>query len=522
MDIDNPNADANNLKGVDFKKYGLPRDAAIRLPVVYDRGAVRGPTGEKVATSLAQIGCGTNIDVDNCDCDTLVSGLLTRVFYHVGEDGGWEAPCVVNSQYEDSMKGYIAQFPGPTTCVPLDGKAFCAQYSGSRRKRYEQAMARYNRFGITRKDARVDTFVKFEKCKRKVKRHPRVIQPRRPVYNYALGRYLKPLEKVIYKRINQIFDMGRPVILKGFNCQQQGKIISEHWNDFDSPVAVGIDASRFDQHVHLDALNFEHQVYQSYFNSKELGHLLSMQMFTEGSARFRTQSLKYAVVGRRMSGDMNTAMGNCLIMCFLIKSYMDTLGIKWRFIDNGDDCVVIVEREHLDKLDGLSQWCRERGFPTTIEAPAYRLEHLEFCQTHPVRYDGGWKMVRDPRTTFTKDSIVCDRVTTKEHWDQYRVAVGECGLALAGDMPMLSEYYQCLMRGAKPRRRLVEREMTGMKWLSVGLQAQIKVPSCASRVSFYHAFNLAPWEQRAYEEQLREITPQFSESLNYKNKFLFC
>lgn len=47
-----------------------------------------------------------------------------------------------------------------------------------------------------------------------------------------------------------------------------------------------------------------------------------------------------------MSGDMNTALGNCMLMCCLIISYLESKNIKYDFINNGDDAVLFLERKH--------------------------------------------------------------------------------------------------------------------------------------------------------------------------------
>lgn len=97
-----------------------------------------------------------------------------------------------------------------------------------------------------------------------------------------------------------------------------------------------------------------------------------------------------------MSGDMNTALGNVLIMCMLIKAYMDTKGIKYRFVDNGDDAVVILEKKHQHLMNDLPKWFLEMGFNMKVEQPVYEMEHIEYCQCHPVQLDvGEYTMVRN-------------------------------------------------------------------------------------------------------------------------------
>jgi hypothetical protein len=54
------------------------------------------------------------------------------------------------------------------------------------------------------------------------------------------------------------------------------------------------------------------------FRSKELAELLKWQLQNKGFARTIDGLIKYSVEGCRMSGDMNTALGNCTIMCALV------------------------------------------------------------------------------------------------------------------------------------------------------------------------------------------------------------
>jgi hypothetical protein len=74
---------------------------------------------------------------------------------------------------------------------------------------------------------------------------------------------------------------------------------------------VGLDASRFDQHVSHAALKWEHSVYNSWFKDKEFARAISMQLINEGTGYTDEGKIKVEVEGCRMSGDMNTSAGNC-------------------------------------------------------------------------------------------------------------------------------------------------------------------------------------------------------------------
>jgi hypothetical protein len=94
-----------------------------------------------------------------------------------------------------------------------------------------------------------------------------------------------------------------------------------------------------------------------------------------------THFLHYEVEGARMSGDMNTSSGNCMIMVSLVFAYLSEKRIKWRLANNGDDCVIVIEQKHLGKLEDLPKWFLKMGFRMEVEEPVYEFERIEFCQT---------------------------------------------------------------------------------------------------------------------------------------------
>ena len=102
---------------------------------------------------------------------------------------------------------------------------------------------------IEEKDSYLNAFVKCEKINRTAKLDPapRIIQPRKPRFNVCLGRYIKPIEHAIYRAIDKVF--GSPTVVKGMNATERGLLLARKWARFSDPVAIGIDAKRFDQHV---------------------------------------------------------------------------------------------------------------------------------------------------------------------------------------------------------------------------------------------------------------------------------
>jgi hypothetical protein len=311
------------------------------------------------------------------------------------------------------------------------------------------------------------------------------------------------------------------VCMKGLNAEQQGAVVAEHWASFVDPVAVGVDAVRFDQHVHRLALTFEHLVYCSYFpgHYRKLARLLRWQLVNCGSGRCVDGQVRYQVQGRRMSGDMNTALGNVLLMCSMMYVWLERNLPKYRFIDNGDDCVIITSRRWLDRFATLPGFMNGLGFPVRLEAPVYVLEGLEFCQTHPVHDGVSWIMCRDPRIVLSKDLYSVRPVRNEREWRARRRSVALCGLALAGNLPVLGEFYQKLLEGTDERDVLCEdSEESGMAMLAKGLNRHYGLVSDAARVSFFMAFGIPPEHQCHYERALRETRFLYEDRGNWMDR----
>lgn len=453
-----------------------------------------------------------SLKVNNPDILTLRAALLERMYY-----------CKVNNRFEPPPKvryglirARLKQFKRRLLkhcprSTPVSPEAFAQMYKGRKRTIYEQAVTEFYAKGISKEDAISIAFVKCEKvpwCKA-----PRCIQPRRPVYNVGVGRYIKQLEHRIYAAIGKVFG-DKIVVVKGFNVQQTAEILVEKWESFSDPVAVGLDATKFDMHVSEMMLLWEHLVYNGIFKCRTLMKYLKWQRKNQGRGYCVDGKLKYTVDGRRFSGDMNTALGNCLIMCAMIYSYADERGIKIKLANNGDDCQVFMERKDLKKfMRGLEQWFLDLGFRMTVEAPAYNINHVEFCQMRPIRVAAGWTMVRNIPKAREKDSISIiplDNVKVARKWMH---AVGECGLALCSGVPIMQEMYKMYVREGVPSKLKDSVAMeTGMKMLSKGLESREAEITPEARDQVFAAWDITPDEQVAIEQHFRGLSYSLDQS----------
>jgi hypothetical protein len=403
--------------------------------------------------------------------------------------------------------------------TPVSLQEFVEYYKGRRRTIYQNAANSLLRTGIRLKDALIKAFVKAEfiNSDDKPDPDPRVISPRDPRYNVEVGRYLRPKEHEVYRAIAQIF--GEPTVLKGYNAEQTGKIFRDKWNRYRDPVAIGLDASRFDQHVSVEALQWEHSVYNGMYHCKKLRKLLSWQLHNRVVGYCRDGKLEYTTEGCRMSGDMNTAMGNCVIMCGLVHAYLQSRGIRGSLANNGDDCTVIMERKDLVKFQGgLSEWFLEMGFNMVVEQPVYCLEGIEFCQTHPVFVAGKYIMVRNFPKALSKDCLSLKELDAPKVCRAWMDAVGQGGLSLTGGIPVYQEFYASYIRiarsiplhrqsrrSSKRRHNIPDADLTGgMAWLSKGMTRDYRAISPETRHSFYLAFGTTPDMQVELENFYRK------------------
>lgn len=457
--------------------------------------------------------------VYNNDIVTLERALKERVFY-VEEAGQWiPAPQprakVVDlrlRRFEDLLAPHL-----PST-TPMSRNDFAMSYRGRKQVVYLKAAESLMTKGISARDFRIKAFVKAEKGK--AGSTPRVIQPRDPRCNVEIGKFLKPLEERVFRAIARVF--GETTVMKGYTAEEVGRILAGKWVGFKNPVAVGLDAKRFDQHVSVDILRWEHRQYVRCFRNPrdraELSWLLSNQLLNQGTGFCSDGVLRYRVRGKRMSGDMNTSLGNCLIMCAMVFAYAEQLGIPVKLANNGDDCVVFMESTDVARFSkGLDSWFRAMGFRMEVEEPAYDLPKVEFCQARPI-FDGAtWTMVRN-LVAFDKDAHCLLPIASETIMKYWLEAVGMGGLSLAGGIPIWQEYYSCFLRSGRMMRRTRRRRgkikvsdqpafESGLLWACRGSRRGYGPVSDEARFSFWVAFGITPDHQVALEEQYRRAPP---------------
>lgn len=393
---------------------------------------------------------------------------------------------------------------------PWTMKMVLESFKGRKKARYEEAYQSLQVDPLGRRDAYIKAFVKAEKINPFSKENPdpRMIQARSFRYNLVIAKYLRAIEHYIY---NLRGKSKLREVAKGLNQRERAELLKQKFSRFERPVCYSLDASRFDKHVSKELLEIEHSFYTRVIpNSPEFDRLLKWQLHN----KITTQNgVKYNCVGGRMSGDINTALGNCLLMVAMVRAALRKLGIrKYEIMDDGDDVLVIIEREDEGKLLGIVQTFESFGMKLKLEGRATNIREVEFCQSRMVLGFGGDIMVRDWRKVL---SHAC--VGTKNWNDPNMVRpmfglVGTCELALGCGVPVLQAFAKALIRNSGGKiahfEHLTEAGLVYRVKAEFGsfdvakIAAHEKEITSEARLAFEEAFGTPEWEQLEIESRL--------------------
>lgn len=396
-----------------------------------------------------------------------------------------------------AIRERVTKLVGEAT--PITHSEYCAKYAGMRRAAYERAKDSLFTRPLRREDSFLNCFLKAEKnavVEDWMVKAPRVISPRDVRFLLSMGVYISPIEHRIYRAFRRMH--GSPVIMKGLDQEARAAVARDHWSSFNRPVAVGLDASKFDQHTSRKALQFEHGFYlKPYRNDPGLARMCSWQLENHCFAMMDDGKVAWKTDGGRMSGDTNTALGNCVLSATMLLAYASERGVVCRIMVDGDDCVVFMEQRDLARfMDGLAAWYLGRGYRMKVEGPYFDLHCVEFCQSRWMDLNGTPLFVRNPFKAINQDHtwVVRGGITHEE----VLIATGLGGLSIYGDVPVLGAYYRMLARDRQLSSRVIKRLDTRSSWLRWAKSdggKNYSAPTQASRVEFYRTFGLHACDQ---------------------------
>jgi hypothetical protein len=438
--------------------------------------------------------------------DTARRALFERVFYVRNTDGEFVRPPRPVAGIFKRLAPFGAAIARRCSDCPVwsyDSLIKSYAQQPAKMRRMADAVKSFGHKSLGESDAVVTMFVKVEPFSKDPSAYaPRAIQFRSPRYLSYVGRFLRPLEHRVYAAIAR--ECGGPTVMKGFNALETAAVFREAWDRAHDMVYIGGDFSRYDQHCSPASLAYEHSVYKAVFPwAKGFHRALGWQLSNKGRGRFPDGTLRYEVEGCRMSGDLNTALGNCLVVCSMVHLFLTSLGIPVRFVNNGDDFGIFCRKKYAARVvSAAPAFFRSFGYTLEMEEPVDTFEQCEFCQTRPVFTSRGWIMTRSPERVCSRDWInkrpnLSDPIRDYKSW---LTGVAECGLAIAGDVPVQGAMYRAMRRLSDTSTRHNATEaVTGMRYLAARLSEAGGEISVETRVSFWRAWGVLPEHQEMLE-----------------------
>lgn len=395
-------------------------------------------------------------------------------------------------------------------------------YTGAKRKVYEHAFER-SKLGTPElhKIARVKIFIKDEYVK--PGGVPRVISPRDPMFNLFLGCFLRPHEGKIFGLIDAIFEelpnaIDGHTVAKHLDQIDRSKSIHDKWSRFVNPVAVALDASRFDQHINVLCLQLEHQLYLMLIEHEcdgvpfNLPTLLREQLCNTMVMYRGHDYFKARVDGVRMSGDMNTSLGNVTVMCMIWYSFHKHHDIPFELLNDGDDCVVIFESDQLEEfIKVVPPYFLKFGIEMKIDGVHYEVDNIDFCQAKPIQVSKPedknpikYIMAPNPAKRVFSDLVSTKNLAVVGVYKKWVGAVAGCGLALSPGVPIMQSFYLWLARIAQHYEARVWIPKEGNWYYKYGYRKVTKYRepqpiTDLARASYERAWGYTPDQQKKIE-----------------------
>lgn len=373
---------------------------------------------------------------------------------------------------------------------------------------------------LDRRDSGVSMFIKVEKnfiAEGLSLKTPRAIQYRGPRFNLMLAKYLLPYEEKFYAEFQKLNSTGLHTS-KGLSPDARANLLAALWSKYSSPAALCLDASRFDAHVSVAHLIHEGRCYtQSLGEHRLLKWLLARQLTNRGKGRWGS---RYSVDGCRMSGDMNTALGNTIIQMIVLSYCAGSEPVS--LVVEGDDAVMFGDVDVIRRVERtLVARAKEVGFSMKCVRARF-LEEISYCSSRLVETQPGvWRSVREGVKAFFTDRYTSKRVEgEKARRSKARTMAVGYATMYAG-LPVYGAWAQYLLSWA-PACKLDERydsnfiqraALAATDRSTVEIAAPAGNIASLTRSSFFAATGIAPSEQLLIERLLISQAGPFPHSI---------
>lgn len=336
-----------------------------------------------------------------------------------------------------------------------------------------------------------------------VEKEDRAIQFRTTAYNSVLTRYLWQIE---HRAFNQTKHNGFRWSAKGLTKSRRATLLLKMASTYDDPIYVCADHSRFDAHVNKHLLKLEHRLYKRcYGYNQELCDLLSGQMNNRGTTR---GGIEYSCLGKRMSGDCNTALGNSVLNYAMLAAWLEDSGVVGNILLDGDDSIIVIDRCDLGALPDIATYMLNFGMVTEAEV-VDDVRQAEFCQSRVVMGPLGPYFCPNPRKLLDTIRRSPQNLAGCEKEAVLKASIA-CELVANPNMPMMRAYAEwCQSSGVKLkvpdslRYRVYSGYGTNDEALMAAASSGWGEPTEDERYSFYVAWGITPTEQRDFEREVR-------------------
>lgn len=402
---------------------------------------------------------------------------------------------------------------------PEEMEQCLAAFPPKKRELYSKALAEELNLRL---HSKVTAFIKEENVPFvPQKDKPRLIQFRAPEFLAHLLCMLKPIEHAFYHNRYAFNRFQKFTCAKGMNQLVRMRTLEKMVSSLEDPYVVDLDGSAFDAHVGVEALKAEWKFY--YMVAKKAGFsgesLKKLKKMGKEQLKNRVRCLTddgvvtYNVEGNRMSGDLNTGLGNTVLQSMFIATVMDMLKIPekgWRMLVDGDDSVLMVSGQYKHLLAQLPElfkkFSQEMKVGSVCKVSLENMEVIDFCQCRPVLIHGfGWRLVRSPKKVYNGYKMVNIWYRSFEEATRFFATVAPAEMIFAAGVPIHSAFFRMLhkLSGNAAPLDIVQRRF----WIKHCQTLRGSVPSSSevhwqTRDSYAKAFGIDVGDQLSIESEL--------------------
>nr|QTJ63595.1 RNA-dependent RNA polymerase [Zygentoman tombus-related virus] len=262
---------------------------------------------------------------------------------------------------------------------------YCSSHTtSSKRQFYRDVLERMEETGKI--SSTIKPFTKLEKFNMSKYKAPRCIQARHPSFNIEYGRYLKPLEMLLFHSHREGYHFG-----KGTVDQVSANInkLRKKYRYF-----TELDHTSWDAHVTVEMLRVSHKFYQSCYNHDRRLRTLSRK--TIRNRCYLRDGGRHTIRGTRMSGDVDTSLGNSILNYAIIRQVLEMLGIQGDVIVNGDDSIIFTNVPiPIQQCERLMKMFNQES---KLKPSTQNIHTVEYCRTKLiVTAEGETTLLFDPQ-----------------------------------------------------------------------------------------------------------------------------